>query len=460
MSIVQINIGGAANDGTGQTLRSGGQVINDNFTELDQRTTAAQSTADSAAVAASSAGSKADSAQAKADAAIPASQKGQPGGVASLDGSGVVPASQLPSYVDDVLEFASLAAFPATGETGKIYIAINTNSQYRWSGTQYIMLTASPGSTDNVPEGSVNKYWTNARTIASVLTGLVTTNSAVVAAADTILVAVGKLQKQISDAVISLGLKAAKGANSDITSLSALTTALSIAQGGTGADTDSGARTNLGLVPVASASDTTSGRLLTPGWMGLGNQGTQAALTTFLQHVPTGIYRAVGNTTVSSPLNVGAGCMVFAKRYSTNDTFYNVSFNSMGRVFEGWYNGTTITWTEISSGVQVFTNYYESAPTTWTVGGELTFTHGLGTLPKTTQAIAVLTAAVAGYPIGTRVNVSLYVNASAYWGGQITDETTTTIKFRMASAIPLLTSSTGAQQLTPSNSQLIIRAAA
>lgn len=48
MSITPLNIGGAANDGNGQDLRSGGQVINDNFDELDRRTTAAQSTADAA----------------------------------------------------------------------------------------------------------------------------------------------------------------------------------------------------------------------------------------------------------------------------------------------------------------------------------------------------------------------------------------------------------------------------
>jgi len=53
---------------------------------------------------------------------------------------GKVPASQLPSYVDDVLEFANLAAFPATGETGKIYVALDTNLQYRWSGSAYVQI--------------------------------------------------------------------------------------------------------------------------------------------------------------------------------------------------------------------------------------------------------------------------------------------------------------------------------
>lgn len=57
--------------------------------------------------------------------------------------AGKVPTSQLPSYVDDVLEYANLAAFPATGETGKIYVAINTNLTYRWSGTAYVEISKS-----------------------------------------------------------------------------------------------------------------------------------------------------------------------------------------------------------------------------------------------------------------------------------------------------------------------------
>lgn len=248
MSIVPLNIGSASNDGNGQNLRSGGQVINANFAELDQRTTAAQSAADAAQA-------KADTAQAKADAAIPSLQKGQPNGVAGLDGSGTVPASQLPSYVDDVLEFGSFAALPAAGETGKIYITTDTNSQYRWSGTQYVLLTASPGSTDSVPEGAINKYWTLARTLGSVLTGLVTTNPAVVAATDTVIVAFGKLQRQITDLVSS---KANNGDNNDITSLRALSADGfgRIRQGiapmvGATASSDG----TKGLVPVASVAE-------------------------------------------------------------------------------------------------------------------------------------------------------------------------------------------------------------
>jgi len=92
-----------------------------------------------------------------------AANKGQANGYASLDGSGLVPSTQLPSYVDDVLEYADLASFPATGATGKIYVAIDTGKTYRWSGSVYVEISASPGSTDAVTEGSTNLYFTNAR---------------------------------------------------------------------------------------------------------------------------------------------------------------------------------------------------------------------------------------------------------------------------------------------------------
>jgi hypothetical protein len=69
--------------------------------------------------------------------------KGQPNGYASLDGGAKVPSNQLPSFVDDVLEFSSLSAFPTTGETGKIYVALDTNKTYRWSGSAYIEISPS-----------------------------------------------------------------------------------------------------------------------------------------------------------------------------------------------------------------------------------------------------------------------------------------------------------------------------
>lgn len=77
-----------------------------------------------------------------------ASNKGIANGYASLDASGLIPAAQLPSYVDDVVEYTNLSSFPTLGTTGKIYIALDTNKAYRWSGSTYIYITS--GAVDSV----------------------------------------------------------------------------------------------------------------------------------------------------------------------------------------------------------------------------------------------------------------------------------------------------------------------
>jgi hypothetical protein len=69
--------------------------------------------------------------------------KGANNGLAELDGSGKVPSSQLPAYVDDVEEYSSLSAFPVTGEAGKIYLAQDTNLTYRWGGSSYVEISPS-----------------------------------------------------------------------------------------------------------------------------------------------------------------------------------------------------------------------------------------------------------------------------------------------------------------------------
>lgn len=70
-------------------------------------------------------------------------EKGAANGIAELDSTGKVPSSQLPSYVDDVLEYDSYNQFPATGETGKIYVDKTTNLTYRWSGSGYVEISPS-----------------------------------------------------------------------------------------------------------------------------------------------------------------------------------------------------------------------------------------------------------------------------------------------------------------------------
>lgn len=73
---------------------------------------------------------------------LDSSLKGAANGLAELDAQGKVPSSQLPSYVDDVIEYNGQSAFPVTGETGKVYVDTSTNKTYRWSGSAYVIIAS------------------------------------------------------------------------------------------------------------------------------------------------------------------------------------------------------------------------------------------------------------------------------------------------------------------------------
>ena len=100
---------------------------------------------------------------------LDASEKGQANGVAELDGSGKVPTSQLPSYVDDVIEgyFYEEAFYSdeehtvlISGEFGKIYDDLPTGDIYRWGGSSYAKINDPESIIDDASgEGSTNKTW-------------------------------------------------------------------------------------------------------------------------------------------------------------------------------------------------------------------------------------------------------------------------------------------------------------
>ncbi len=147
---------------------------------------------------------------------------GAANGLAPLDANSLISPAYLPSYVDDVLEYDTKAQLNATvGTKGKIFLVDADESdggvtnQYRWSGSAFIKIISSPGSTDAIAEGATNKYWSLARTVGAVLTGLSLASTAAVSAADTILVAIGKLQAQIKaipyDVMTFVGGKPAAG---------------------------------------------------------------------------------------------------------------------------------------------------------------------------------------------------------------------------------------------------------
>jgi hypothetical protein len=83
-------------------------------------------------------------------------QKGIANGYAGLDNDGKVPSSQLPSYVDDVLEFADLASLPTIGQNGKIYITLDTNKGFRWTGSVYFEISPSDVNSVAGKTGIVN----------------------------------------------------------------------------------------------------------------------------------------------------------------------------------------------------------------------------------------------------------------------------------------------------------------
>lgn len=99
------------------------------------------------------------------DAQVKRSEMGVASGVATLDSAGKVPTSQLPSYVDDVLEYDTKSDFPTTGEAGKIYVDKSTNTSWRWSGTAYVQIKgdlAIGTTTGTAADGGVaNTHYNN-----------------------------------------------------------------------------------------------------------------------------------------------------------------------------------------------------------------------------------------------------------------------------------------------------------
>ncbi len=106
------------------------------------------------------------------DAQVKRSEMGVASGVATLDETGKVPTSQLPSYVDDVVEYDNREAFPPTGESGKIYVDKAANNTYRWSGSSYVIIGGSLtlGETESTAYAG-NKGKANADEIAKIKNG-------------------------------------------------------------------------------------------------------------------------------------------------------------------------------------------------------------------------------------------------------------------------------------------------
>ncbi|WP_025856042.1 hypothetical protein [Pseudomonas sp. CHM02] len=106
-----------------------------------------------------------------------------------------------------------------------------------------------------------------------------------------------------------------------------------------------------------------------------------------------------------------------------------------------------------------FTKFFESPQTAWTVGGQLTFTHGLGAIPKYVEIEVIATVAFNATPVGTRFNAIVVISGS-YLGAQVDGKTATSITVRCGSTMVRMVNQNSGDQGTPTNTQLIIRAAA
>lgn len=89
-----------------------------------------------------------DATQTALDLKVDVADVGAANGVAPLGADSKVPTAYLPSYVDDVVEAADFASLPGTGESGKIYVTLDTGFVYRWTGSAYLRINDAVTSAD------------------------------------------------------------------------------------------------------------------------------------------------------------------------------------------------------------------------------------------------------------------------------------------------------------------------
>lgn len=324
------------------------------------------------------------------DGKINTTERGVSGGIPTLDEFARIPASQLPSYVDDVLEYLTLSAFPATGETGKIYIAINQGTaanptrQYRWTGSTYAEINPSPGTTDALAEGSTNLYFSESRVRNTVLTGLSLASSAAVAATDNVLAAFGKIQARLS----LLGT----AANANV---------------------------------QTSPTDTTDGAILTVGAFGWGNR----LAVTDANDAPLGVGVVNMSTTANVPAGgyVGAGWLqTDAQVPYTGTKVQHLTLSSNARMFVRTYTGVAWSaWQEIwyAGNFNPSSKQDKSSLVITATSRTLALTDAWNYVrPGTTSAITltVPTNASVAFEIGTEITVRALGNITIAAAGGVT----------------------------------------
>ena len=135
-------IGGVPFDGTADINLAGVNIAGNQDTSGNAATATKLANARTISLTGGVTGSVSFDGSANATIATTVTGLGAANGIATLDSSGKVPSTQLPSYVDDVLEYQNVSAFPTTGETGKIYVETTGNTTYRWGGSSYVKITS------------------------------------------------------------------------------------------------------------------------------------------------------------------------------------------------------------------------------------------------------------------------------------------------------------------------------
>lgn len=267
------------------------------------------------------------------------------GSYATLVG-GTVPSSQLPSYVDDVIEYSALSAFPSTNDGGKIFVARDTGKIYRWSGSAYVEISPSPGSTDSVTEGSTNLYHTNARAAAAApvqsvagRTGTVTISASDVSGLAAVATS-GSASDLSAGTVPSARLPIATDTSAGAIKIGSgltITDGVVSASGGSGGGSytlPTATSSVLGGIKVGSGLSITDGVLAATGGGGSGEDSLLRSL--FVPPAPTGVSAVAGNAQAVVSWTAPTGVIAQAPV-----TDYVVQFKQGNGSWETFSDGTS-----------------------------------------------------------------------------------------------------------------------
>jgi hypothetical protein len=350
--------------------------------------------------------------------------------------SGTISADRLPSYVDDVLEFANLAAFPVTGETGKLYVALDTNKVYRWSGSTYVFITS--GAVDSVAGktgvvtlakadvglGNVDNTADSAKPVSTaqqtaldlkaniaspVFTGNVTGLGVATGTSFNSITGLSSTTPVVAGtAAVGTGVTAARGdhvhpAQTSVTGNAGTATTLQTARTIGGVSFNGSANINLPGVNTAGNQNTTGTAANVTGTVAVANGGTGQTSYTNGQLL---IGNTTGNTLTKATLTAGTGITVTNGAGAvTIAATNNGTVTSVGGT--GTVNGITLTGTVTSSG-------------NLTLGGTLS------NVSLTTQVTGTLPVANGGTGItsfGAGVAAFLGTPTSANLAAAVTNET-------------------------------------